>query len=146
MSTLRVANIQSNTNNPALTIENTGNVLVQGEGSNTTNLRQGLVKVWADIDMTGTATLDNSFNVTSITDDGTGLPIVTIANDFANANYCCAGMGPQGASGNDECLVHFKTTSARSTGSCNFRTVDVYNAASVIDYDPNTIIFFGDLA
>ena len=106
----------------------------------------GLCKVWADIDMTGTATLDNSFNVTSITDGGTGLPTVTIANDFANANYCCAGMGPQGASGNDECLVHFKTTSARSTGSCNFRTVDVYNAASVIDYDPNTIIFFGDLA
>jgi len=106
----------------------------------------GLCKVWADIDMTGTATLDNSFNVTSITDGGTGLPTVTIANDFANANYCCAGMGPQGPSNNDECLVHFKTTSARSTGSCNFRTVDVYNASSAIDYDPNTIIFFGDLA
>ena len=96
--------------------------------------------------MTGTAAVDDSFNVTSMTDGGTGLPTITIANDFANTNYCCAGMGPQGASGNDECLVHFKTTSARSTGSCNFRTVDVYNAASALDYDPNTVLFFGDLA
>ena len=112
----------------------------------TQDTMSGLCKVWADIDMTGTATLDNSFNVTSITDGGTGLPTVTIANNFANANYCCAGMGPQGPSNNDECLVHFKNSSARSTGSCDFRTVDVYNAADVIDYDPNTIIFFGDLA
>ena len=124
-----------------------GSIAVTAEGGTvTTSLQQGLAKVWADIDMTGTAAVDDSFNVTSMTDGGTGLPTLTIANDFANANYCCAGMGPQGASGNDECLVHFKTTSARSTGSCNFRTVDVYNAADAIDYDPNTVIFFGDLA
>jgi hypothetical protein len=121
-------------------------VTSSGSTGATTNLQQGLCKVWADIDMTGTAAVDDSFNVTSMTDGGTGLPTITIANDFANANYCCAGMGPQGASSNDECLVHFKTTSARSTGSCNFRTVDVYNASSAIDYDPNTVLFFGDLA
>ena len=126
--------------------ETAGSISIQGEGTKTTNLQQGLCKVWADIDMTGTAAVDDSFNVTSMTDSGTGLPTITIANDFANTNYCCAGMGPQGASNNDECLVHFKTTSARSTGSCNFRTVDVYNAADVLDYDPNTVIFFGDLA
>ena len=121
-------------------------VTSSGSTGATTTLQQGLCKVWADIDMTGTAAVDNSLNVASMTDGGTGLPTITITNDFANTNYCCAGMGPQGASGNDECLVHFKTTSARSTGSCNFRTVDVYNAASAIDYDPNTVLFFGDLA
>ena len=34
-----------------------GSIVVTGEGgSTTTNLQQGLCKVWADVDMTGTAT------------------------------------------------------------------------------------------
>ena len=65
-----------------------GSIAVTGEGnSTTTNLQQGLAKVWSTQSADGTSTLD-SFNVTSIADTATGKQTITFANDFANANYC----------------------------------------------------------
>ena len=65
-----------------------GSIAVTAEGnSTTTNLQQGLCKVWATQSDDGTSTLD-SFNVTSIADTATGKQTITFANDFANANYC----------------------------------------------------------
>ena len=49
-----------------------GSILVTGEGnSTTTNLQQGLAKVWVQIIWVIHA-LDDSFNVASVTDNGTG--------------------------------------------------------------------------
>lgn len=42
-------------------------------------------KVWIKCDAAGS--IQASYNVTSITDDGTGLVTVTIATDFSSANY-----------------------------------------------------------
>ena len=65
-----------------------GSIAVTGEGnSTTTNLQQGLCKVWVNYTgITSTASRD-SFNVTSLTDLGTGSTTVNINNDMANANY-----------------------------------------------------------
>lgn len=46
------------------------------------------VKFWAEVTANGT-TLDQSFNVTSKTDTGTGDLLVTIATDFSAATWCC---------------------------------------------------------
>ena len=47
-------------------------------------------RFWAMVTVSGgTPTLQSSFNVTSITDTGTGLLTVTIATDFTTANWCC---------------------------------------------------------
>ncbi len=65
-----------------------GSIAVTGEGnSTTTNLQQGLAKVWSTQSADGASTLD-SFNVTSIADTATGKQTINFANDFANANYC----------------------------------------------------------
>ena len=65
-----------------------GSIAVTGEGnSTTTNLQQGLAKVWSTQSADGTSTLD-SFNVTSIADTATGKQTITFANDFDNSNYC----------------------------------------------------------
>ena len=56
-------------------------------GDGTTNIAQGLTKVWCRFDGTGTAAIGDSFNTTSITDHSTGLYTVTYANDLANANH-----------------------------------------------------------
>lgn len=103
----------------------------------------GSAKAWADIDMTGTAALDNNFNVTSINDDGTGLVTVTWDTDFANANYVCVGMTSAASAGNDEGLVSLIPAS-RAVGSAQFQTVDVNNTADNTDYDPVMIVAFGD--
>lgn len=47
-------------------------------------------RFWAMVTVSaGTPTLQNSFNVTSITDTNTGQLTVTIATDFTTANWCC---------------------------------------------------------
>ena len=65
-----------------------GSIAVTGEGnSTTTNLQQGLVKCWINYTGISTTAERDSFNVTSLTDEGTGKTTITIANDMANANY-----------------------------------------------------------
>ena len=50
-----------------------GSIDVTGEGnSTTTNLQQGLCKFWANFDGTDTSTIRDSFNLGTITDNGTG--------------------------------------------------------------------------
>ena len=53
--------------------ETAGSITIQGEGTKTTNLQQGLIKVWNNFDGTasGAASAD-SFNVSGMTDDATG--------------------------------------------------------------------------
>ena len=64
-----------------------GSIVVTGEGnSTTTNLQQGLCKVWAKFNGSSFGELD-SFNVSSFTDSGTGNYTVNINNDFSNANH-----------------------------------------------------------
>jgi hypothetical protein len=60
---------------------------IRGEGSAQTSIQQGLCKCWTQIDGTGTIAARDSFNVTSLTDNGTGDYTITIANDMANDDY-----------------------------------------------------------
>ena len=79
-----------------------GSILVTGEGnSTTTNLQQGLCKHW--IDHNDGATVNDSFNNTSLTDGGTGNYTATIANDFSNTSYAKSITvgGTSGGAGDD---------------------------------------------
>ena len=61
-----------------------GSMLVVGEGgTNTTNLQQGLAKAWINMDGSGTVGISDSFNVSGISDDGTGQYQLQIAMDMA---------------------------------------------------------------
>ena len=67
-----------------------GSIAVTGEGnSTTTNLQQGLCKMWVQHNA-GTAILDSN-NVASLTDSGTGDYNVTYTNSMASTQYTCAG-------------------------------------------------------
>ena len=102
--------------------ETAGSITIQGEGSKTTNLQQGLCKVWADIDMTGTAAVDDSFNVTSMTDSGTGLPTITIANDFANIHYSMGVSGTNSSNGNAFVSMQGQTPTVTKYRLCGYIT------------------------
>ena len=66
-----------------------GSIAVTGEGnSTTTNLQQGLIKVWSVLDGRSTPSFYDSFNASSITDSGTGDYRLVFTNGFANKNYC----------------------------------------------------------
>ena len=66
-----------------------GSIDVTGEGgSPTTNLQQGLTNVWINFnDGSEADTVRDSFNVTTLTDRGTGLWTLTVTNNFVNIYY-----------------------------------------------------------
>jgi len=70
-----------------------GSIVVTGEGnSTTTNLQQGLTKCWVLFNGTGTIASTDSFNVSGLTDNGTGNYTVSINNDMSVSNgFSCVG-------------------------------------------------------
>lgn len=99
-------------------------------------------KAWADwtpIAGTGSATINASYNVTSISDDGTGLFTVTIATDFSSAHYAISHS--QLTPG--QTYVTFSTSQAAGTLSINVGTLATGTAV-----DPTQAFFtaFGDHA
>ena len=115
-----------------------GSIVVTGEGdSTTTNLQQGLAKAWVNFDgqASGAAARD-SFNVSGMTDDGTGEYTVTLSNGFANDDYAI----PLGVSS----FIRHVSINAISTGSFELQTFNNSDVKS----DAGTVIAesLGDLA
>ena len=73
-------------------IDTAGSITVQGEGTATTNLQQGLAKEWTLFDQAGNVhganTIGDSFNVTSVTDVSTGHFDVFLTNNMNSTAYC----------------------------------------------------------
>ena len=65
------------------TIQNTS----AAHGSTPEQLARGRVKTWVNFDMNA-GSITDSFGVSSITDDGTGLFTITYSSAFSNTNYC----------------------------------------------------------
>ena len=59
---------------------------IQGEGTATTNLQQGLAKAWAQVDGDPVG-LNDSFNVASATDVATGRFDIAFTNNISNTTY-----------------------------------------------------------
>jgi len=54
--------------------------------------KESAVKGWINFNGTGTIAINDHYNVSSITDNGTGDYTITWDTDFANANYAVAGF------------------------------------------------------
>jgi hypothetical protein len=80
-SELRVDNLKGSTTG--------GSINVLGEGTSvTTNLQQGLTKVFCNFNGESTIAIRDSFNTSSIDDNGTGQFDVNYTNSMASANNC----------------------------------------------------------
>ena len=114
MSSILVTNVKDASGNAALVTESggvktdkltgistAGSISVVGEGnSNTTNLQQGLIKMWADLSGGGSPALDDSFNCGSVTDVASGERRLNLTTNMGNAAYMViAGMITDGNSG-----------------------------------------------
>ena len=120
-----------------------GSILVTGEGnSTTTNLQQGLAKVWVTFDGTASgATVRDSFNVASTDDDGTGLYGVNFSSAMSTANYSSvcnrASFAGTTAGGANACTVTAGSITKLQTYDSN---------GTLGDRDNNTAHVLGDLA
>tara|TARA_Y100001978_G_C23629991_1_gene402931 strand:+ start:246 stop:713 length:468 start_codon:yes stop_codon:yes gene_type:complete len=64
-----------------------GSIIVQGEGTNTTNLQQGLVKAWYNFSPNNSNSYRDSFNITDVTDNGTGDFTHNFTNNMNNDDF-----------------------------------------------------------
>ena len=100
------------------------NTLKDASGNNSIGMSyvaEGSSKMWINFNGTGTIAARDSFNFTSLTDNGTGDYSITIANNMSNANYAHAGSsGGQNSTSNGAFYSYDQATSRTTT---LFRTV-----------------------
>lgn len=69
-----------------------GDITVYSEGGEVTqSLQQGLAKAWVNFDGTGTVSVRDDLNVSTLDDNGTGDYTVNFTNAMANTNYSVSG-------------------------------------------------------
>ena len=103
-------------------------------GSATINTEKGLTKAWAD--GTNSAGLDNSFNISGGTDNGTGDYSYALSITLANAHIVGAGSATDNADRN--VTLHSPTTSS-------YR-IEIYNQNGSDADVSNKSMICGDLA
>ena len=139
MSTLRTNALEGVDAKNSITI-------VAGAGNiTTTNVQEGLCKSWAAKQIDGTALLD-SFNMSSIDDDGTGDYGLNYTNPFSNVTYI-PNQNVRGGvtAGNSD--GHFAEVDTCNTTSaeCKNWYGDANTNATFHDWEVRHT-FFGDLA
>ena len=117
--------------------------------------KQSAAKAWVNFNGTGTVAIRDSFNVASLTDNGTGNYVLTFTNATANSNYSVVTAVTGGLATTDSGLASSIIT-ATSGGQPPFTqsttqigVASTYVATSVRgDFDANTFCFaiHGDLA
>ena len=78
-----------------------------------------LCRAWVNFDGTGTVAIRASFNVSSITDNGTGNYTVNFTNAMPDANYAVLNLGQRALAANNYGLVssYSSTTTSVSVGT-----------------------------
>ena len=122
-----------------------GSMLVVGEGGTvTTNLQQGLAKLWCKFDQVNSNAINDSFNLSSVTDTATGKYSLNFTNNMASANYSTVGTSHHTAN-------YYGLSSGPHTGDglstslYAMRTVTPNNA-TLADMSEISDSVFGDLA
>ena len=116
------------------TIQNTSG----GSSSTPTQIEQGRAKVWASIDGTGTPSFNDSFNCTSVADNGEGDFTLNFSITMANANYCIAGMSQNWETTNSDSYTAISEMNQdRSATAFRFRCIR-------LRFDSGNVPFFKD--
>jgi len=121
------------------------NVKVKGsdstyvDGTTTQNLTQGLTKCFWRYNISDN-TFDDSFNVTSGTDDGTGLYTVTITNNFGSATAMVGTSSGSTSSGG------LRETAFVSYAVGSIQCTTAYQNGGAIDVNDTCCHINGDLA
>ena len=115
---------------------------------NTSYIFNGVAKVWVNLNGTGTIATRDSFNVSGITDNGTGDYTITINNDMANNNYSIGSHTQRDASSTENlyCSSYQNNyDTAHAVGSFRISTNRPDNASDE-DAEALMCLVHGDLA
>jgi hypothetical protein len=103
----------------------------------TQNGMTGIAKAWVNFDGTGTPAIRASFNVSSITDNGTGDYTVNFTTAMPNANYAVAGIAMYPTSTNSHFVSYGDSNGAAgtlpTTSAFRLRTMYAVSATNAQD-------------
>ena len=128
-----------------LTMNSTGQTTIVGEGgTTTTSVQQGLAKAWCHWTQVSTQTIRDSFNISGITDTGTGKTTLNINNDMSNDDWAGSMYqnGHNGTGTGDWDNHYAGGFISRATGSVAI----VGYASALVDAGLVDVIILGDLA
>lgn len=117
------------------TIQNTSG----GSSSTPEQIEQGRAKAWIRFNSTGTPSITDSFNISSINEVSDGQNTISFTTAFANANY----IGVPAASSGDNGAFTIMHSDFLATGSCRLitRTERTTNRSG---FPYTAVAFFGD--
>ena len=143
---IEVTNIKYDSDTTAMIVSSAGQITAQGENTNTTNLQQGLAKVWIKIDGTQSAGSmpQDSFNVTSMTDTNTGRHIINYTNNMNTVHYSFTGMARQ--DGSDDRAIIVSQEENDGTDTSNLPITTQNDGGSYVDTAGCCVTIHGDLA
>lgn len=105
---------------------------------------QGVAKAWVNFNGTGTVAIRDSFNVTSITDNGSGDWSANLTTAMANANYSVGGIGGFEAVNFGTVMNYRRELSSASQVRVNTGYIDPSAASVKADLPVICIQVFGD--
>ena len=130
MSTLKTSNIQDTSGNNNSTPE---------------QINQGRAKAWARFTVSsGTPSITDNFNVSSLTDNATGDISVNFTSSMANANYATVCMSDISSS---NVQIPFTEPSGKSTSAVQlqfFRVASFTGGGNKVDPAGADVVVFGD--
>lgn len=115
---------------------------IKDTSGGTSNLKiDGAAKAWVNFDGTGTVSIDDSFNVSSITDNSTGNYTINFTNAMPNAEYAVSGSVE--TTNATSVVVTTFGTSGNSRTTSGVRIAASYSN-TIVDAVECSVIVFGD--
>ena len=126
MSTIKVTNIQDTSG---------------GNQSTSEEIFQGRAKAWVNFNGLNTVAIRDDFNVSSITDNGTGDYTVNFTDAMSNTNYCCV----EGAFHEQQTTNDLRVVTGQTRTASNVRINTTYaNGSGGYDIPGVNVVVFGD--
>ena len=122
-------------------IGNTSTYVSDGGGV-TQSTVQGLAKVWINFNGIGTIASRDSFNVSGITDNGTGDYTTSFSNNLSNDDYCATGM----CTFQEGSTPRYRIISGYVWATSSIRVITGYTDTTAADHVVVGINIAGDLA
>ena len=133
-------------------VSTAGSIAVTGEGnSTTTNLQQGLAKAWVRFNADSSNSINDSLNVGTIRDNGTGQHGLTLTNPMNNTDWAVVSTGT--AAGTNGGTIQLDSSAWMGSGTSPYRTTTEVNLRGIDndtsnndDHKDANVVCFGDLA
>lgn len=98
-------------------------------------------KYWVKFTTNTTTAITVSYNVTSLTDNGTGDTTITIATDFSSGNFCSVSNS---TFNNDLTGIQVYQATLNNASAGSIRVITYNSTTGILDFDYVCVAGFGD--